>query len=115
MQITKRRLEEEDKLLKASIAITDFDHLMKEKLNLNASDDAIADAWRNILNGNLDPKMFLENVEVMKKRLAIVIGRFGVERVALAGPECGLRGFPTYTSAISCLSLVSKAAKSIAR
>jgi len=115
MQVTKKRLEKEDKLLKASIAITDFDHLIKEKLGSAMSDDAIAEAWRNISNGKLNPKTFLENVHVMKKRLAKIIERFGLERVVFAGPECGLRGFPTYASAISCLNQVSKAVKSISK
>ncbi|MDH5447404.1 MAG: hypothetical protein OEY24_00975 [Candidatus Bathyarchaeota archaeon] len=115
MKTTKQRLEREDKLLKASIAITDFDRLVREKLGSNASDDSVAEAWKNISNGTLNPEAFLEDVGVMKKRLVRIVGRFGVERVVLAGAECGLRGFPTYASAIHCLKRVSKAVESIAK
>jgi hypothetical protein len=108
-------LEKEDKLLKASIAITNFDRLIKEKLGSTASDNAVADVWKNISKKTLSPEMFLEDVGVMKKRLIQVVGQFGVERVRLAGPECGLRGFPTYASAIECLNHVSKAVSSIAK
>jgi hypothetical protein len=114
MKTTKQRLEKDDKTLKASIAIADFDQLIKKGLNSNASDAAVADAWKKISKRTLDPEVFLETVDVMKKRLLLVIGRFGVDRVRFAGPECGLRGFPTYASAIECLKRVSKAVNSIA-
>ncbi len=54
----------------------------------------------------------LEELEQIKKRLADIIGFFGENRVPYAGPECGLKGFPTYQSAIECLKRVAKAAKS---
>jgi len=53
--------------------------------------------------------MYLEDIGLMKKRLKDILERFGVDRVAMAGTECGLRGFPTYSSAIECLRRVSKA------
>ena len=114
IKTTKQRLEKDDKLLKASIALTDFDRLIREKLGSNASDDAVADVWKNISKGTVDPETFLEDVGIMKKRLIRITERFGRERVVLAGTECGLRGYPTYASAIRCLELVSKAVKSIA-
>ncbi len=109
MKVTKERLEKEDKLLKASIATSDFDQLIREKLGPNASNDAVADAWKNISRSTINPELFLEDVDLMKRRLEEIIVRFGKERVTLAGPECGLRGFPTYVSAIECLKRVSKA------
>lgn len=115
IKATKQRLEREDKLLKASIAITNFDRLIKEKLGSNAPDDAVADVWKNISTKTLNPETFLEDVGVMKKRLMRIVGRFGVERVVLAGAECGLRGFPTYASAVQCLRCVSKAVELIAK
>ncbi|UCB59792.1 MAG: hypothetical protein JSW72_06615 [Candidatus Bathyarchaeota archaeon] len=113
MPTTKRLLDKEDKSLKASIAITDFDQLIKTKIGLAASEDTIVNAWRKILSGTLNPAAFLESIDVMKKRLLKIIRRFGMERVAFGGPECGLRGFPTYTSAISCLNKVSKTVRSV--
>jgi len=44
----------------------------------------------------------------MGLRLRRAVERFG-ERVAYAGPECGLRGFPTYESALECLRRVARA------
>ena len=115
MKTTKQHLEKQDKQLKASIAIADFDRLIKKKLSSNASDEAVADAWKKITEATLNPESFLENVGVMKKRLAKIIDQFGMERVVLAGTECGLRGFPTYASAIECLRNVSKAVQSIVK
>jgi 5-methyltetrahydropteroyltriglutamate--homocysteine methyltransferase len=109
MKATGRWLDRKDKLLKASVATTDFDRLIKEKLGLNATGDAVADIWKKIAKGTLSPEMYLEDVGLMKKRLKDIVERFGVERVAMAGTECGLRGFPTYGSAIECLRRVSEA------
>ncbi len=109
MKNTKQHLEKEDKLLNASIAITDFDRLIREKLGSNATNDTVADAWKSISKGRVNPKTFLEDTVVMQRRLRRIIERFGTERVALAGPECGLRGFPSYTCAIECLKRVAKA------
>ncbi len=115
MRTTKKRLEREDKLLKASIAITNFDRLIKEKLGSKASDDAIADVWKNITNKTSSPETFLEDISIMKKRLVRIVRGFGAERVVLAGAECGLRGFPTYASAVQCLKRVSKAVQLVAK
>lgn len=109
MKATRQRLDKEDKFLKVSIAISDFDQLIRRKLGSNASDETIAKAWKDILKGIESPEAFLENIGVMKKRLIRVVEHFGIERVKLAGPECGLRGFPTYALAIKCLRHVSKA------
>jgi len=48
----------------------------------------------------------------MKNRLVKVVERFGAERVPYAGPECGLKGYPTYETAIECLRRVSSAIES---
>ena len=111
MRTTKEHLEKDDKLLKASIAISDFDQLIREKSGSTVSDDEVADTWKGISRGTLSPEAFLEDVDVMKRRLVRTVERFGVDRVALAGPECGLRGFPTYASAIEYLRRVSSAVK----
>ena len=117
---TKELLESRDKFLKASIAVNDFDMLIKRKLisdmqeKLSESDinEKIADVWTGIKRGTVDPVVFLENVETMKNRLVKVIERFGEERVSYLGPECGLKGYPTYENAFECLRRVSRVAKS---
>jgi 5-methyltetrahydropteroyltriglutamate--homocysteine methyltransferase len=111
MKATGSWLEKKDKLLKASVATTDFDRLIKDKLGLDAAEDAVADAWKKIEKGTADPEMYLEDIGLMKKRLEDTVERFGAERVTMAGTECGLRGFPTYGSAIECLRRVSEATK----
>lgn len=113
LKATKKCLEREDKLLKASIAITDFDQLMHRKLGSQTSGAAVANAWKRIHKQTLNPETFLESVGTMKKRLVKTLERFGRTKVTLAGPECGLRGFPTYASAIQCLRRASEAVKNV--
>lgn len=108
---TKKLLESTDKFLKASIGISDFDKIIRN--NIKASlpqkteeatiNEKVAEAWRNIASGKLDPTVFLENVELMQERLIDIIDLFGAERVLYAGPECGLKSFPTYECALECL------------
>jgi len=116
---TKERLESTDKFLKASIAVTDFDQLIrnnllatsKQKLNEININEKIAETWKSLSKKQIDPMIFVENVELMKERLVKIVEFFGENRVPYAGPECGLRSFPTYESALECLKRVSKAVK----
>jgi 5-methyltetrahydropteroyltriglutamate--homocysteine methyltransferase len=116
---TKERLESTDKFLKASITVTDFDQLIrdnimatsKQKLEEISINEKIAETWKNITKKQIDPTILVENIELMKERLAKIVGFFGENRVPYAGPECGLKGFPTYESALECLKRVSKAVK----
>jgi len=119
MKKTKERLESTDKFLKASISISNFDTLIKRRITATsqqkmtelAINERLAEAWTDINSRKTDPKIFLEKLAVMKKRLAEIVSRFGVERVPYAGPECGLKGFPTYECALECLRRVSSAVK----
>jgi 5-methyltetrahydropteroyltriglutamate--homocysteine methyltransferase len=114
---TKEKLESTDKFLKGSIAITEFDKLIRRKILSNSQEkpteifvnEKIAEIWTNINRGKTNPEVFLENVDVIKNRLAKIIERYGIERIPYAGPECGLKGFPTYESALDCLRRVSNA------
>jgi len=123
MKKTKERLEATDKFLKASISIADFDTLIKkriittsrQKMTEPAINEKIAEAWTNINSQKTDPEIFLENVDLMEKRLVEIVRRFGVERVPYAGPECGLKGFPTYECALKCLRRVSNAVKTYSK
>ena len=116
MKKTGELLESKDKFLKASVAVNDFDLLIKRKLvadaheNLTDSDvnEKIADVWIGIKRGIVDPVIFLETVDTMKNRLANVVERFGAQRVPYVGPECGLKGYPTYEIAFECLRRISK-------
>jgi len=116
---TKERLESTDKFLKASVAVTDFDQLIrsrviassKQKLSETAINEQIAETWKNLTRRSMDPLTFVESAELMKQRLVKIVDYFGANRVLYAGPECGMRGFPTYESALECLRRVSKAVK----
>ncbi|UCC58988.1 MAG: hypothetical protein JSW14_03555 [Candidatus Bathyarchaeum sp.] len=122
MKKTREMLESRDKFVKASITVNDFDKLIKqrivansrEKLSESDTNEKIADAWTGIKYRRIDPEIFLESVDAMKNRLVRVIDRFGVERIPYAGPECGLKGYPTYETALECLRRVSSAVESYA-
>jgi 5-methyltetrahydropteroyltriglutamate--homocysteine methyltransferase len=117
---TKERMESTDKFLKASVSVSDFDTLIKkrivtssrQKMTELAINERVAEAWKGITSRKTDPEIFLEKHDIMKKRLVEIVNRFGVERVQYAGPECGLKGFPTYKCALECLRRVSSAVKS---
>jgi len=117
-EFAKKMIEEKDKFLKASICVTDFDRLIIKSLQEKGIDiskegtqEILAQTWKSIQQGKIDPTSLVESVDLMQKRLRDVINRFGVERVPYAGPECGLKSFPSYESAITCLSRVSQAIK----
>jgi methionine synthase II (cobalamin-independent) len=120
MKKTGELLESRDKFLKASLALNDFDALIEERIvadsptKMAESDvnERIADAWTEIKHGRINPETFLETVDLMKNRLVKVVERFGAERVLYAGPECGLKGYPTYETALECLRRVSTTVES---
>ena len=116
---TKERLESTDKFVKASIATTDFDELIRNyivkrsenkpsEISLN---ERIADTWKQLNAKRIDPTTFVEDIEVMKDRLQKIMTGLGENRVAYAGTECGLRSFPTHESAIECLKRVVRAVR----
>jgi 5-methyltetrahydropteroyltriglutamate--homocysteine methyltransferase len=115
MKKTKEKLEVNDKFLKASVAYSEFDTLIRQKIISNSNEkldeieinEKIAEAWKDINSGTMDSEVFLEDVDVMAVRLADFFDRFGAERIPYYGPECGLKGFPTYESAMECLRRVS--------
>lgn len=120
MDETKRLLQLEDKILKASICITDFDKLIRNNLAKAspelrglALDDALAESWRNIRKNLVAPDFFLESSDIMRKRAEQTIAKFGSNYVPYIGPECGMRGFPTYESALECLRRVASVAKEL--
>jgi len=116
---TKSLLEKKDKLLKASIAITVFDTLLRQHFtttehgNEAEINEKIGSTWNSMRKGVQSPLQFFESVGTMHARLREIVKVAGVERVAFAGPECGLRSFPTYDSALELLRRVSSAAHSI--
>jgi len=74
--------------------------------------EKIADTWTDIKKQKVNPDVFLETADIMKKRVSDVVERFGEDRILYAGPECGLKGYPTYENALECLRRISTAVKS---
>jgi 5-methyltetrahydropteroyltriglutamate--homocysteine methyltransferase len=104
------------KRVKASISRVDFDALIAEGLGLPPNSIEapykIGTIWSQVKRGSIRAELFLEDVERMKRRLRGVLSRLGEENVPYAGPECGLRGFPSYKSALESLRRVSEATAS---
>jgi 5-methyltetrahydropteroyltriglutamate--homocysteine methyltransferase len=117
---TKRHLEIEDKVLKASVCVTDFDRLIRENIKASSAlngltlDEAVAEVWRKVRKNVVAPEVFVDASDVMKKRAEQIIAKFGRQRVPYVGPECGLRGFPSYEGALECLRRAADAGKSFA-
>ena len=117
---TRERLETTDKFTKASISVTDFDQLIRNKITAESSlklseaslNEKTAETWTDINKRRVDPNSFIEGNSLIRKRLAQIVDLFGENRVPYAGPECGLRSFPTYDSALECLRRVAKTVKS---
>ena len=110
-----RRVAEADKMVKAAISRSDFDALIAEGLGLGSEEtpSRIGAIWSEVREGKLEADRFLEDVELMRRRLRLIIERFGAENVPYAGPECGLKGFPNYGSALETLRRVSEASSKL--
>jgi 5-methyltetrahydropteroyltriglutamate--homocysteine methyltransferase len=114
---TNTRLEQLDKFLKASVCTTDFDLLIRHTLELQGATpetlmgQQIANTWKDIKNGRIDPVSFLESPSIITNRLKKTVNKYG-HRVCYAGPECGLQSFPTYESAFECLRRVATVSQS---
>ena len=108
---TKQQLEKYDKFIKASICKTNFDELIKDKHGGKLTPQEAAEIWRKIKTGVENPEKYLENEEIMIKRLKNIVNIMGEDRVLYAGPECGLYGFPTYNLAIKYLQKTANAIK----
>jgi 5-methyltetrahydropteroyltriglutamate--homocysteine methyltransferase len=88
---TKKNLQRTDKFAKASIAVTDFDHLIRNRIveegkNTRESslNERTGDVWNRILKNSVDPLQFLEDTDLMKKRLRTITRILGSERVPYA-------------------------------
>jgi hypothetical protein len=103
----RRRLEETDKMLWATVGVTQFDNLIwahyaEEGFHGNMP-EKIGETWTGIRSGSVDPLIFLEEPTRMRGRLEEIAEFFGVERISYASPECGLSSFPSYELAFECL------------
>ena len=104
---TKKRLEETDKQVFASIGVTQYDNLIQSHFIAKGYKgnipEKIGKVWSDIRKDSVDPILFLEDTKILRKRLGKVVDSFGIERVGYVSPECGLNSFPDYKVAIECL------------
>ena len=118
-QRTRTLLAKTDKFLKASIAITRFDSLIRHAIQQTGITDEVAlntrvgEMWTDLRTAQRNPLDFLEHVDAMVLRLKKIVDRFEAERVPYAGPECGLLSFPTYASALECLRRTARAVETV--
>jgi methionine synthase II (cobalamin-independent) len=118
---TKRLLESTDKFLNASITVADFDQLIRnylvassqQKISEATINEKIGETWRDIKERKVNPVIFLESTDSMRKRLIKLIESFGANRILYSVPECGLKSFPTYECALECLRRVASATKAV--
>lgn len=115
---TKTLLDQHDASLKASIAVTNFDELIRTALAARGVVEdlpaAIGATWTHLRDGRVDPVGFVDSVHTIADRLRRIVAVFG-DRVTYAGPECGLRSFPSYESALECLRRVTNAVNVVAQ
>jgi methionine synthase II (cobalamin-independent) len=108
---TKQRLEETDKYLWAAIGITQYDTLIQNHYEAEGytgnMPEKIGEVRTSIRKGDVDPFLFLEEKDLMRKRLKKIIQYFGSERIAYGSPECGLNSFPEHDVALECLRRAS--------
>lgn len=113
---TRELLEEYDKFLKVGLCRTDFDKLVHDRVKAEFGEkllsEKVAEIWRQIKVGEIDPSYYLEGVEIMKKRLKKALEMFD-NRALYAGPECGLGGFPSYNCALEYLRRAAIASSTI--
>ncbi|RLG48044.1 MAG: hypothetical protein DRN90_03375 [Thermoproteota archaeon] len=114
----KSLLEERDMFLKASIARTDFDALIRKGLRELSGkgvtiEERMGEIWKGIQKSKIDPVQFLEDVDLLAHRLTEVVNLFGCDRVKYAGPECGLRSLPSDKCAFECLRRSAEAVRTV--
>jgi len=114
----KQACERSDKFIEASVAITDYDRLIRQRIVASkkrvseaSMGQLVAEAWGAIKAGKVDPATYLEDSKTMRSRLARILRLFGKRRALFAGPECGMRSFPNLDCALECLRRVSKVTK----
>jgi hypothetical protein len=55
----------------------------------------------------------VESLDLMEKRLKRAISKFGLDTVAYASPDCGMRGWISEKNALECLRRVSEVVKKL--
>jgi hypothetical protein len=93
--------------------MTLFDDLIEARLKAEGFTGGIpqkvGDVWTEIRQEKVDPTIFLEEADLMAKRLCAIVEEFGPENVPYAGPECGMGGWPSYEVAMEGLRRISEA------
>lgn len=90
--VSKQALEEHDKFIRVGIARTDIDSIIAGFLEKNIEPSA---------------KMLIDEKEEIRRRFEKAKEKFG-ERLLFAGPDCGLRSWPSQEAAGELLRRVSE-------
>jgi 5-methyltetrahydropteroyltriglutamate--homocysteine methyltransferase len=96
--VPKRVLEGADKQIRVGISRTDIDSIMAELYE------------RDITNPG--PEQLVESEETIRKRFGTAKEKYG-SRMAFAGPDCGLGGWPTQEAAQLLLKRTANVVKSM--
>jgi len=96
--VSKTMLEKADKQIRVGVARTDIDAVLAELYERGLKEPQ---TWQ-----------IVEDVEVIKRRFEAAKDRFG-ERLAFAGPDCGLGGWPSQEAAQLLLKRTVEAVRSI--
>ncbi len=119
---TKGLLKDTDKKIFASICKTDPNTLIDQRIRTELQrkgetvpkylGQLMAGEWKKIKSGEINPVVFLELEDVMKKRLLGIGENVGWERVVDASPECGLPKF-SYKSDLEYLRRVGDVVRDV--
>ena len=96
--VSKRMLDEADKQIRVGVSRTDIDSLLAELSEKGMSKPTA--------------EQIGESEETIRKRFVAAKEKFG-ERLAFAGPDCGLGSWPTQDSAFLLLKRTAAAIKSV--
>ena len=115
---SRSMLEKTGMLLKASIARTQPDDLIKlylaetPDIKGKTVEERMGAVWRSIQRSEMDPIQLVEPEDLLVQRLIEAVQLFG-EKVRFAGPECGLGPFWSFPCAIECLRRTASAVRRV--
>jgi 5-methyltetrahydropteroyltriglutamate--homocysteine methyltransferase len=96
--LSRRMFERVDKQVRVGVSRTDVDSIRAELYDRGVTGPGVED--------------LVESEEVIRKRFKIACERFG-DRMAFAGPDCGLGGWPSQEAAEVLLRRTVRAVKSV--
>ncbi len=96
--VSKKMLDEADKLIRVGVSRTDIDTILADLNDRGISKPSV--------------EQLVDSEETIRKRFAAAKEKFG-ERLAFAGPDCGLGSWPSQEAALLLLKRTVSAVKSV--